>query len=359
MRMALELARGCKGQTSPNPVVGAVVVKNGEVVGVGTHLKPGEPHAEVHALNMAGEQAEGSTVYVTLEPCSHTGRTPPCADTLVRHRVGRVVIAMLDPNPRVAGRGAERLKKAGIEVDIGLFKEEAARLNESFCKYIVTGMPFVTVKTASTLDGKIATVTGDSRWITGEEARREVHLMRHEHDVILVGVNTVIQDDPRLTTRLPEGGKNPVRVVLDSRLRIPLESQLIRDREAPTWIFTTDQADRERMQELEKQGIRVISTGSDEKVDIYRVLKWLGDNQFSSVLVEGGSQVTASFLQGKLIDKVVAYVSAKLIAGGTAPTSYGGTGIEKMQDAIELKDMEVRTLGQDICITGYPEYKGG
>lgn len=389
MRMALQLAAGCRGQTSPNPMVGAVIVKDGEVVGVGAHLKAGEAHAEVHALRTAGDKAEGSTVYVTLEPCSHTGRTPPCADALIRHKVSRVVIATLDPNPRVAGRGAQRIREAGIEVVTGLLGQEAEKLNEVFNKYIVKRLPFVTVKTASTLDGKVATVAGSSRWITGEHARREVHQLRHEHDAILVGVNTIIADDPQLTVRLPGGGtsllpsggnsllpeggsnplpdsggnalfasgRNPLRIVLDSRLRIPITARVIVDNQAPTWVFTTDKADPEKKQLLEEKGIRVFSSGPADKVDIPAMLKILGDHEISSVLVEGGSQVNGSFLEAGCIDKVISYIAMKLVGGGSAPTAFGGLGIAEMSGAVRLEHADIQVVGEDIRITGYPRFE--
>lgn len=359
MRIALEMAETCRGQTSPNPMVGAVIVKNGEIIGVGAHLKAGSPHAERHALHLAGEKAIGSTVYVTLEPCCHTGRTPPCADALIEARVKRVVIGATDPNPLVAGNGIKRLKDAGIEVVAGVLGEEAMRLNEVFNKYIVTGLPFVTVKTASTLDGKTATVTGSSRWITGESARREVHRLRSEHDAILVGVNTVIEDDPQLTVRLPEGGKNPLRVILDSRLRIPLSARVIVDNHAPTWIFTTDFAEQEKKHQLENMGIKVISSGTQEFVDIPFVLKTLGGHGYSSVLVEGGSRVNGSFLQTDCIDKVISYIAPKLVGGIDAPTPFAGEGVRIMDESIVLENMEVVMVGEDIRITGYPRKKEG
>lgn len=361
MQLALELARGCKGQTSPNPTVGAVIVKNGRVIGTGCHLKAGEAHAEVHALRTAGKEARGSTVYVTLEPCSHTGKTPPCADALVQAGVKRVVVATLDPNPLVAGRGIKRLQEAGIEVETGLFESESRLINEDFNKFIVSGLPFVTIKTAMTLDGKIATVTGHSRWVTGEEARREVHQLRHQHDAILVGVDTVIQDNPRLTTRLPQGGKNPIRIILDSRLRVPEEAHVIVDREAPTWIFTTDHADKNKKRLLEQKSIRVISTGSKPQVDLLRLMQQLGQDQITSVLVEGGAKVNQSFLRERLVDKVIAYIAPKLIGGEGAPTPFGGDGISMMDEAVLLDGITVDQVGRDIRITGYPAplEKGG
>lgn len=357
MSLALELAGGMKGQTSPNPMVGCVIVKDGRVVGLGSHLQAGGPHAEIHALTMAGDEAKGATAYVTLEPCSHYGKTPPCSDALIRSEVKKVVVATLDPNPLVAGNGIAKLKEAGIEVVTGVLEEQSTRLNEVFNTFIKEQRPFVTVKTASTLDGKVATETGSSRWVTGEQARLDVHRMRHQHDAILVGVNTVITDDPQLTTRLPEGGgKNPIRIIMDTTLRIPLHSRVIMDGEAPTWIITTDRADPLKKRQVEEKGIRVFSTGAEPKVHIPTMLELLGKEMVSSLLVEGGSQINSAFLHGRAIDKVISYFAPKLVAGQGAPTPFGGTGIEEMGNAVAVKDIQVEMLGQDIKITGYPDW---
>jgi diaminohydroxyphosphoribosylaminopyrimidine deaminase/5-amino-6-(5-phosphoribosylamino)uracil reductase len=357
MKLALQLAEATRGQTSPNPMVGCVLVKDGRIVGIGSHLKAGEAHAEVQALRAAGEQARGATAYVTLEPCSHYGRTAPCADALIDAGVRSVVIAMLDPNPLVAGQGVQKLQDAGIEVLTGVCEEEAKRLNEVFITFITTKQPFVTVKTAMTLDGKVATYAGSSRWITGEEARLDVHRMRHEHDAILVGVNTVLIDDPQLTTRLALGGKNPVRMIIDTTLRIPLDAKVLTDGKAPTWIFTTERADPLKWEQLEEMGIRVFSTGNEPKVNISRMLTILGEQQISSLLVEGGSQINSAFLHAQAIHKVVSYVAPKLVAGQGAPTPFGGLGIEEMNNAVSLVDVSFEKIGDDIKITGYPVWR--
>jgi len=357
MKLALKLAAGVKGQTGPNPMVGAVVVKNGEIVGIGAHLHAGGPHAEVHALQMAGAKAEGSTVYVTLEPCTHHGRTPPCCDALIHHKVHRVVIATLDPNPKIAGNGIRRLKEAGIEVLTGVCEREARKLNEVYNKYITTGLPFITLKIATTLDGKVATHTGSSRWITGEDSRREAHQLRHQHDAILVGVNTVIADDPQLTTRLPLGGRNPLRIIIDSTLRIPIEAKVVQDQKAPTWIFTTDRASPEKKQKLESLGVKVFTTGNEHRVNIQRMLEILGENEIASVLVEGGSQINSAFLHARCIDKVVCYIAPKIVAGQEAPSSFGGKGIDEMSKAVILSDISVERVGEDIRIIGYPTWR--
>jgi diaminohydroxyphosphoribosylaminopyrimidine deaminase / 5-amino-6-(5-phosphoribosylamino)uracil reductase len=358
MQLALRLAEAARGQTSPNPMVGCVIVKDGVLVGTGSHLKAGEPHAEVHALRMAGDKARGATAYVTLEPCSHFGRTPPCADALIESGVKTVVIAMLDPNPVVAGRGADRLRQAGITVITGVLKKEALKLNEVFVKYIRTRRPFVTIKTASTLDGKVATATGSSRWITGEASRQDVHRLRHEHDAILVGVNTVITDDPELTTRLPLGGRNPIRMIVDSTLRIPLSARVISDVKAPTWIFTTDKADQDKWQKLTDIGIRVLSTGEEPMVNVDQLLKMLGEHEITSLLVEGGGQINSAFLQAQAIDKLISYIAPKLVGGQAAPSPFDGLGIKEMADAIPLQDVQIELVQEDIRITGYPVWEG-
>jgi len=361
MDLALQWASAIEGQTQPNPKVGAVVVKDGEIVGIGTHLKAGGPHAEVHALAMAGDKAKGATAYVTLEPCSHYGRTPPCAEALIKAEVAKVVIATLDPNPLVAGRGAAMLRDAGIEVVTGVCEEQSNLMNEVFNKFITTGKPFVTIKTAMTLDGKIATETGSSRWITGEAARHEVHRMRHSNQAILVGVETVRKDDPQLTTRLPQGGNNPLRIILDSTLRIPLDAKVVTDSEAETWIYTTTAADQtEKILALEKRGVRVIPLpveDGEHGVPIHKLLTHLGSQKISSLLVEGGAQVNASFLKEMAVDKIVSYIAPKLVGGERAPTPIGGFGVQEMDQAVHLTRMTYRQVGEDLCIEGYPKWR--
>ncbi|QRG66876.1 bifunctional diaminohydroxyphosphoribosylaminopyrimidine deaminase/5-amino-6-(5-phosphoribosylamino)uracil reductase RibD [Brevibacillus choshinensis] len=359
MEMALELARGVRGQTSPNPLVGAVVVQNGQVVGMGAHLKAGGPHAEVHALRMAGDLAKGATMYVTLEPCSHHGKTPPCAEAVVAAGVSRVVVAVLDPNPLVAGKGIERLLSAGVEVKIGVCAQEATKLNEVFFHYIQTKLPFVTVKTASTLDGKIATATGHSRWITGEAARAEVHELRRTNDAILVGVGTVLADDPELTARSSGElyGKQPVRVVLDSQLRTPLTARIVQDPLATTWIFTTPEASEERRQAFaEVKHVKLITL--DAPLSVMAVLKQLGELGITSLLVEGGAGVNGSFLQAKAIQKIISYVSMKLVGGKEASTPFGGAGFATMDEAVTLKDIAIKQVSEeDVRFIGYPRWE--
>jgi diaminohydroxyphosphoribosylaminopyrimidine deaminase/5-amino-6-(5-phosphoribosylamino)uracil reductase len=357
MRTALEIAKAGIGQTSPNPVVGAVVVKDGEVVGLGAHLKAGEPHAEVHAIRMAGEKAKGATVYVTLEPCSHYGKTPPCADLLIETGVRRVVIATTDPNPLVAGKGIAKLQKAGIEVQLGVMKEEADELNRVFFHYIATKTPFVTLKYASSLDGKIATSTGESKWITSEAAREDVHRYRAVHDAILVGVNTVIADNPSLTVRLPEGGKNPIRIVLDTHLRTPLDANVIRDGAAETWIVVGSEVSDEKKKRYENEKVQIISLGTPY-IDIKELLRVLGEKRITSLFVEGGSHVHDSFIQAGAVNEIVAYFAPKIIGGKQAPTPIGGVGFANMADVMELQIRQVERIGPDIKIVAIPNNKG-
>lgn len=356
MDLALNNALAMKGQTDPNPLVGSVIVNHNRVVGVGAHLKAGEPHAEIHALRMAGDQAKGGTIYVTLEPCSHYGRTGPCAVAIVEAGIKKVVIATLDPNPVVSGNGVKILKDAGIEVVVGVGMEKSQRMNEVFNKFIVQKKPFVTLKSGITLDGKIATHSSDSKWITSPEAREDVHHLRNQNMAILVGVNTVVKDDPELTARIPNG-RNPIRVILDSTLKIPLESKVITDKKAETWIFTSKTYDREKKKTLESMGMNVFHTSGEKQVDPKEVVSILGEKLVSSLLIEGGGGVNASFFENHLIDKVVLYMAPKLIGGSLSPSFLEGTGVDKMKDAVELSDASIAQIGKDFKFVGYPIYK--
>ncbi|MFA9455611.1 bifunctional diaminohydroxyphosphoribosylaminopyrimidine deaminase/5-amino-6-(5-phosphoribosylamino)uracil reductase RibD [Halalkalibacter sp. AB-rgal2] len=347
MKLALKLAESTKGQTSPNPMVGSVVVKDGAIVGMGAHLKAGEGHAEVQALSMAGDKAEGATIYVTLEPCSHYGKTPPCANLIIEKKVKRAVIATVDPNLAVSGRGIKRLEQAGIKVITGVCKQEAIQLNDVFFHFMKYAVPFVTLKSAITLDGKIATVTGKSKWITSEEARLDVHTYRHTHDAILVGIGTVLADDPSLTTRLPNGGINPIRVVLDRNLRLPIHSKLVTDKEAPTWVVTTEQAPIEKRKDLEEQGVTVICI---KDFSIKSTLQQLGKRGILSVFVEGGAEINGSFLQERAVNQVITYVAPKLFGGKLAPTSIGGEGFQEVEEALVLEMIDVSRVGDDVKI---------
>lgn len=356
MQRALQLAARALGRTSPNPVVGAVIVKDGKIIGEGYHRKAGTPHAEIHALNQAGVQASGATVYVSLEPCSHYGRTPPCADALIRAGVKRVVMATLDPNPQVAGRGRQKLLDAGIEVNTGILEKEARQLNEAFFKYIQCGVPLVALKTAMTLDGKIAAPSGDSKWITGEDARNHVHQLRNTYDAILVGIGTVLQDDPLLNTRLDsEDIHHPIRIIIDSQLDLPLESRIVKSsNELRSLIFCSIQADVYREKNLHDAGCEIIRLPDQcGLVPLDKVLDHLGQLGICSVLVEGGGEINASLLEKRLIDKVYCFIAPKIIGGRNAPTPVGGTGLNLMREAWELQSLEIIRFQRDILITGY------
>jgi len=360
MRLALQLAEGASGQTGINPAVGCVLVKDGRIIGMGAHLKRGTPHAEIHALQMAGDEATGCTAYVTLEPCSHFGKTPPCSDRLIKERVKRVVVACADPNPLVAGTGIERLKAHGIEVRTGVLAEEACLLNEAFNKFIVTRLPFVTLKTASTLDGKIASRTGDSKWITNADSRAYVHTLRHRNQAIMVGAGTVLADDPLLTTRLDVPAQHPIRVVVDSGLRIPLTARVVQDRSAETIVLTTEDADPTKRDALEQAGVTVIACGAGSRVDLPTAMRLLGERDIATVLLEGGGRLNGAMLERQLIDKILLFYAPKIIGGGIeAPANFEFAGFERMNDAIRLKRVAVRQFGDDVCIAGYPDYGSG
>ncbi|MFF2482107.1 bifunctional diaminohydroxyphosphoribosylaminopyrimidine deaminase/5-amino-6-(5-phosphoribosylamino)uracil reductase RibD [Paenibacillus sp. NPDC058071] len=357
MSLALDMAAKAAGQTGINPVVGCVVVKEGRIIGIGTHLKRGTGHAEVHALQMAGDEAEGSTVYVTLEPCSHFGKTPPCCERIIDAKAARVVVATTDPNPQVAGRGISRLREAGIEVEVGLLEERSRSMNERFNKYITTKLPFVTLKTASTLDGKIASKTGDSRWVTGAAAREQVHTLRHQHEAIMVGIGTVLADDPLLTTRAQVPAIDPVRIIVDSRLRLSLSARVVTDRSVRTIVLTTAAADSEKAAQLSAAGVEVLTCGEGNEVDLNKAIRKLGELEIGSILLEGGGKLNGAMLTAGLIDKIVLHMATKIIGGAEAPGTFTFEGFEKMSQAIELKQVTVETAGEDIVIAGYPAYR--
>lgn len=358
MRRALELAAQARGRTSPNPLVGAVVVRGGRVVGEGYHRQAGTPHAEVHALHAAGDLARGATLYVNLEPCSHHGRTPPCTEALIAAGIAEVHMAMLDPNPRVNGQGRARLEEAGIHTIVGECEAAARELNEAFVSYITAGRPFVVAKFAASLDGKIATRTGESRWITGEAARRQGHDLRDTMDAILVGAGTALADDPLLTTRLPDReGRHPRRVLLDSRGRVPLTARAFDPAlPAQTLLATTAALSAERQAALEGRGVEVLRLPADAagRVDLPALLAALGRREVTSLLVEGGGTVLGSFLQAGLVDKVVAFVAPLLIGGRDAPGAVAGAGVARLAEAVRLERVQVERVGEDIRITGYP-----
>ena len=344
---AIELALLADFRTSPNPMVGAVVLdRTGAVAGEGYHHQAGRPHAEQEALAAARERARGGTLYVNLEPCAHLHRTPSCADAIILAGLARVVISMPDPDHRVRGAGIAKLEAAGIETAVGAQEEEALRLNEFYVKHRVTGRPFVSAKFAMSLDGKIATRSGESRWITGEAARLHGHRLRHIHDAILVGVNTVIADDPELTARLEgEQSRQPLRVVVDSQLRIPKTAKVV----GSNTLIATTRSGRVGAAEV----VQLPAAAGGRQVDLGALLDELGRRGILSLLVEGGSEVHGSFSAGGMVDKVYAYLAPRLIGGREAPGPLGGIGAERLADAIALRDMDARRLGADILITGY------
>jgi diaminohydroxyphosphoribosylaminopyrimidine deaminase/5-amino-6-(5-phosphoribosylamino)uracil reductase len=354
----LELAALARGKTSPNPMVGAVVVGDGTVLGEGYHHQAGTPHAEILALRQAGLQARGATLYVSLEPCCHFGRTPPCTEAIIRAGIKRVVAATPDPNPLVAGNGLKALQQAGLAVRSGVLDAEARRLNEAFFKYILAGQPFVTLKAGISLDGKIATRTGDSKWITGPEARNLVQHLRAENDAVLVGIGTVLADDPSLTVRLPGVEKKPLRVVADSSLRIPPESRLVQTAwDCPTIVAAVEgQCPPGKKELLRSRGVEVWELpGVDSRVDIRALLRELGRRELVSLLLEGGSLLNANFLKGRAVDKFIFFVAPRIIGGSGAPGPFGGAGAATLSEAQRLTILECGQIDADLMITGYPE----
>lgn len=356
MLRALELALRARGRTSPNPMVGAVVVRGGRVVGEGYHRRAGGSHAEVAALREAGRLARGADIYVNLEPCSHQGRTPPCTEAIIRAGIGRVFAAVKDPNPLVSGEGGRQLRRAGVSVRFGLAAPEARRANESYLKYIRTGLPFVFVKSAISLDGKTATRTGDSRWITGGGAREKVHELRDGADAIMVGIGTVEADDPSLTTRLAAGkGSDPVRVIIDPLLRLPLSAKVLRRGSgAGVVVMTSRFAPPERAERLRAAGAELlVIEGEGKRIDMRQLVEILGKKGMTSVMIEGGSEVAASAFEAGIVDKVVYFIAPKIIGGREAPTAVGGKGITWLREAISLRDMKVSSLEGDFMVEGY------
>ena len=356
MLRALELAQMAEGDTSPNPMVGAVIVDgDGNIVGEGYHHKAGQPHAEINALAAAGDKAKGATVYVTLEPCSHYGRTGPCCEALIKAGVKRVVSAVTDPNPLVAGRGLNRLREAGIEVTEHVCEDEAKKLNEKFFFWITHKRPFVSLKYAMTLDGRLAAAGGDSKWITGTEARTYAHYLRKTHDAVLVGKNTVLQDDCELTTRMVEG-KNPIRIVLDSKATIPLNAKILNG-EAKTIVAVSEAAPQDKLDELQKlTNVEVLKLPQrNGHLDLQALLEKLAAMEITSVLVEGGSEVHGAFIDAGLAERVYAFIAPKIIGGKNATGPVGGIGSTDMGKALKLCAVEYKQLGADFLITGRTE----
>lgn len=358
MRRALELARKGEGHTSPNPMVGCVVVKDGRIISEGYHEKYGEFHAERNALTRCTEDTAGADLYVTLEPCCHQGKTPPCTDIIIEKKIARVFVGSMDSNPLVAGKGVQILRDHGIYVETGILEEECLKLNEVFYHYITAKTPFVVMKYAMTLDGKIACATGDSKWVTGEIARAQVHRMRGRYRGIMVGIGTVLADDPMLNCRV-EGGVDPVRIICDSNLHIPLESQIVKTAsEIETIVACSHESleaekKQEKIRKLKEAGIQLIGTEGAHGVNLVELMKKLGEQNIDSILLEGGGTLNASALEDGIVNKVYAYIAGKLIGGMDARSPVEGMGIDRMADAITLKDMEIERLGDDFCIVGY------
>lgn len=360
MRRAIAWAWRAQGRVAPNPAVGAVLVRDGVVVGEGCTQPPGGPHAEIVAIRQAGERARGATLYVTLEPCAHYGRTPPCVDAILQAGIARVVVAVIDPYPEVAGRGIARLRKAGIVVTLGVEAQAAAEVNTGYFKRLRYGLPDITLKYAMSLDGHIATRSGHSRWITGPEARRYAHQLRDRHDAILVGVGTVLADDPELTTRLdPEdagdgGPHHPLRVVLDTHARTPPTARFLApDLPGRTLIVTTEAAPPERVGALWRAGAELVFVPQRcGRVDLRAALRVLAERGINRVLVEGGSRVLGAFFDEELADSVVAFIAPVLIGGANAPVPLAGQGVETMEQAARLRDLRVRQVGTDVVIEG-------
>ncbi len=349
MQRCIELARRALGRTTPNPLVGSVIVQNGEIVGEGFHPKAGEPHAEIFALRQAGEKAKEATIYVSLEPCSHYGRTPPCADALIAAGVAKVVVGMVDPDPRVCSGGIERLRSAGIEVLVGVEEAACRELNEAFIHRVLYKRPLGTLKYAMTLDGKIASISGHSTWVTGKEARSYVHQLRAACDVVVVGGNTVRQDNPYLTSHHPDA-HNPLRVIMSRTLDLPLDAHLWQTDNAPTLVLTEVGANPDFQKQLLKKGVEVVEMNP---LTPAKVMAYLYDRQLSSVLWECGGTLAASAIADGAVQKVLAFIAPKIVGGKIAPSPVGDLGLATMTDALTLERVSSRQLGSDYLVEGY------
>jgi len=359
MQEALKLARKGLGQTSPNPMVGAVVVRDNEIVGRGWHPGAGQPHAEIFALKEAGELALDSELFVTLEPCNHQGKTPPCTEAIIRAGVRRVVIGTKDPNPAVTGRGAERLESSGIRVTTGLLEEECRRLNEAWNKYITTGLPFVTLKAAASLDGRIATRTGHSQWITNEKSRAYVHQLRAAHDAILIGIGTLLKDNPRLTARRPgRETVRPYRIVLDSLLRTPLDFNIFGDDGRKKMLLATRQHDEKKLAPYREKvkEILILPTNDLGQIDFPALMQELANRHITSVLIEGGSEINGSALDNRIIDKICFFYAPILVGGRGSLGMISGTGVETITKALPVRSLTIRHFDDDLCLEGYIDY---
>lgn len=360
MKRAIELAKLGWGRTNPNPLVGAVIVKDGEIIAEGYHEALGCPHAEISALNSSRHEVKGSTLYVNLEPCSHYGRTPPCVNAIIESGISEVVIAMTDPNPKVAGRGIQTLKEAGIRVIEGVLEEEAKKLNEIFIKYMTQKKPFVIMKAAMTIDGKIASVKGDSKWISGESSRKYVHVIRDRVAAVMVGINTVLVDDPLLTTRLDNcSGKDCVRIVVDSKGQLPLDSNILNvELSSGVVLATTSSIDKSKEKTLFDKGVRIIKAeGCDGRVNLSRLMDELYKLEIDSILLEGGGSLNASALKEQIGDKIMFFIAPKIIGGKDAITPVEGEGSSFIKDALKLHNISVTKFDEDILYEGYINFK--
>ena len=353
MELALMLAKNGLGWTAPNPMVGAVLVKDGEIIGQGWHEKCGEPHAERNALANCKKSPQGATLYVTLEPCCHQGRQPPCVDAILEAGIRRVVVVSADPNPLVAGKGIRILREHGIEVTEHMLEEECDRLNEVFFHYIQTKRPFVVMKYAMTMDGKIACENGDSKWVTGEKARETVQNMRKKYMGIMVGINTVLEDNPMLNCRIEEN-VNPIRIICDSNLRIPFESNIVNTaNKIQTIVVCTNEADTDKQKYLEECGVEVVRQKRKGRVNLSELMKTLGEKGIDSILLEGGGTLNAQALKENIVNKICCFIAPKIVGGANAKSPIEGKGVEKMMEAYNLRNLEIQKIGNDIMLTGY------
>jgi len=355
IKHAITLAKKGRGWVNPNPLVGAVIVKNGKVIGEGYHEYFGGPHAEINAIEKATESVKDATLYVTMEPCSHHGKTPPCTEAIITSGIRKVVAGISDPNPLVNGKGLKILAGAGIEVRSGIGSAAITKMNEAFLKYIVTGLPFCVLKTAMTLDGKIATVENASRWISGEDSRKCVHELRQENSAVMVGINTVLYDDPLLNTRrIHKKNRDPLKIIVDTTGRIPLESKVLQMNPQLTILATSDKIDPAKKRDLERMGAQVLICPLKEgKVDLGYLMFSLGRMGIDSVMLEGGSSIAFSALMEGIVDKVISFIAPKIIGGAAAPSPVGGTGLPQMDEAIVVENWNYKRLGSDILIEGY------
>ena len=351
MRIALGLAARAEGLTNPNPLVGAVVVKGGRIIGRGYHKKCGLAHAEVNALNDAGRASKGATLYVTLEPCDHFGRTPPCSAAVIKSGIKRVVIGMKDPNRITSGRGIKRLKNAGIKTVVGVLTKEAESINRPYIKFITKKIPYVTIKAAQSLDGKIATRSGDSKWISAEDSRRYVHELRGKVDAVMVGFNTLIKDDPVLLSKV-SGGKQPIRIIADTHLKTPLKAKVFSNSDIyPVIIATTADAASAKIKRYEKRRVKLLfSRSKNGRIDLKDLLLKLGKAGVVHLLVEGGGELAASFVEEALVDRFLFFIAPKIIGGRTAITAVEGLGVEAVKDALILKNIKVKNFAKDVLI---------